>query len=108
MVRLENNPGGYPYPRSLIETLQKAANGGKRYRKLYNRARNALKPPQEQRRRKEKQERRAMERKLRAEAREKRMKMQGLWEALPHAATGRELTGATHTVSGGLPGTRRR
>lgn len=103
--RLENDPANYPHHKSLIEELRKAASGGKRYRKLYNRARAAVrkKSPEEVARR----QRTAEECQRREREKERRTRLQGLHSATPREATGRPLTGATHTVSGGLPGAKR-
>lgn len=92
----EADPVGYPDKDALIEELRKAAAGGARYRKLYNRAQAALKAP----------ERRA-EKERRERAERKRKQMEGLMSVTPREATARELTGGFRTVSGGLPGTKR-
>lgn len=115
--RLETDPMNYPNPSGLIEELRKAAAGGARYRKLYNRAKQAAKAPRtpqqfEQQKakrawRKLEREGKKLERERRKKNRRKRKQLQGIDSVTPREARGRELTGGFRTVSGGLPSTKR-
>lgn len=115
--RLETDPMNYPNPSGLIEELRKAAAGGARYRKLYNRAKRAAKAPRtpqqfEQQKakrawRKLEREGKKLERERRKKNRRKRKQLQGIDSVTPREARGRELTGGFRTVSGGLPSTKR-
>lgn len=92
----EADPVEYSGKEDLVEELRKAAAGGARYRKLYNRAQNALKAPEKK-----------AEKERREQAKRKREQMKGLRSVTPREATARELTGGFRTVSGGLPSTKR-
>lgn len=115
--RLETDPMNYPNPSGLIEELRKAAAGGARYRKLYDRAKRAAKAPRtpqqfEQQKakrawRKLEKEGKKLERERRKKNRRKREQMQGIGSVTPRESRGRELTGGFRTVSGGLPSTKR-
>lgn len=115
--RLEIDPMNYPNPSGLIEELRKAAAGGARYRKLYDRAKRAAKAPRtpqhfEQQKakrawRKLEREGKKLERERRRKKRRKREQMQGIGSVTPREARGRELTGGFRAVSGGLPSTKR-
>lgn len=94
--RFEADPEGYSGKEALVEELRKAAAGGARYRKLYNRAQTALKAPEKK-----------AEKERRERAKRKREQMKGLRSVTPREATARELTGGFRTVSGGLPSTKR-
>ena len=115
--RLETDPMHYPNPSGLIEELHKAAAGGARYRKLYNRAKQAAKAPRtpqqfEQQKakrawRKLEREGKKLERERRKKNRRKRKQLQGIDSVTPREARGRELTGGFRTVRGGRPSTKR-
>lgn len=115
--RLETDPMNYPNPSGLIEELRKAAAGGAGYRKLYNRAKRAAKAPRTPRQferqkakrawRKLEREGKRVERERRKQNRRRREQMQGIESVTPRQARGRELTGGSRTVSGGLPSTKR-
>ena len=115
--RLETDPMNYPNPSGLIEELRKAAAGGAGYRKLYNRAKQAARAPRTPQQRERQKAKRAwrkleregkkIERERRKQNRRRREQMQGIESVTPRQTRGRELTGGSHTVSGGLPSTKR-